>query len=75
LQENLVESINREAAPISKVTGKDGRRRAGFPLSDGHGVEINNPWNRGITARLWIGDLEQRLRREIVFGAHFHLNP
>jgi len=31
-------------------------------------IEINDPWNRGITARLYIGDLEQRLRQEIVLG-------
>ena len=31
-------------------------------------VEINDPWNRGIIARLYIGDLEQRLRQEIVLG-------
>ena len=31
-------------------------------------VAINDPWNRGITARLYIGDLEQRLRQEIVLG-------
>jgi starch phosphorylase len=31
-------------------------------------VEINDPWNIGITARLYIGDLEQRLCQEIVLG-------
>ena len=31
-------------------------------------IEINEPWNRGITARLYTGDLEQRLRQEIVLG-------
>jgi len=85
-QENLVESINREAAPISKVMGKDGRQLV--PLTDppihiavwkvavgrvslylmDTDVEINDPWNRGITARLYIGDIEQRLRQEIVLG-------
>jgi starch phosphorylase len=88
-QENLVESINREAAPISKVMGKDGRQLVvKVPLTDppihvavwkvavgrvslylmDTDVEINDPWNRGITARLYIGDLEQRLRQEIVLG-------
>jgi starch phosphorylase len=88
-QENLVESINREAAPISKVMDKDGRQLVvKVPLADppihvavwkvavGHvllylmdtDVDINDPWNRGITARLYIGDLEQRLRQEIVLG-------
>ena len=88
-QENLVESINREAAPISKVLGKNGRQLVvRVPLTDppihvavwkvsvgrvplylmDTDVEINDPWNRGITARLYIGDLEQRLRQEIVLG-------
>jgi glycogen phosphorylase len=31
-------------------------------------LPINDPWNRGISARLYIGDLEQRLRQEIVLG-------
>jgi starch phosphorylase len=31
-------------------------------------IEINDPWNRGISAHLYIGDTEQRLRQEIVLG-------
>ncbi len=31
-------------------------------------IEMNDPWNRGISARLYIGDSEQRLRQEIVLG-------
>lgn len=31
-------------------------------------LEINDPWNREISARLYIGDTEQRLRQEIVLG-------
>ena len=31
-------------------------------------IEINDPWNRGISARLYTGELEQRLRQEIVLG-------
>jgi len=31
-------------------------------------IEINDPWNRQISARLYIGDVEQRLRQEIVLG-------
>jgi starch phosphorylase len=27
-------------------------------------IEVNDPWNRGISARLYIGDAEQRLRQE-----------
>jgi glycogen phosphorylase len=88
-QENIIEPINREAAPISKVMDKDGRQRiVKVPLTDppihvavwkvavgrvalyllDTDIEINDPWNRGITARLYIGDLEQRLRQEIVLG-------
>ncbi len=31
-------------------------------------IEINEPWNRGISARLYTGDIELRLRQEIVLG-------
>ena len=31
-------------------------------------IEKNDPWNRGISARLYAGDPEQRLRQEIVLG-------
>jgi starch phosphorylase len=31
-------------------------------------IEQNDPWNRSITARLYYGQLEQRLRQEIVLG-------
>ncbi len=31
-------------------------------------IEINDPWNRTISARLYTGDIEQRLRQEIVLG-------
>ncbi len=31
-------------------------------------IEVNDPWNRGISAHLYIGDLHQRLRQEIVLG-------
>jgi starch phosphorylase len=31
-------------------------------------MEINDPWNRSISARLYAGDIEQRLRQEIVLG-------
>ncbi len=31
-------------------------------------IDQNDPWNRSISARLYIGDLEQRLRQEIVLG-------
>ncbi len=31
-------------------------------------IEMNDPWNRGISARLYVGDAEQRLRQEIALG-------
>ena len=31
-------------------------------------IEQNDPWNRSISARLYSGDMEQRLRQEIVLG-------
>jgi starch phosphorylase len=31
-------------------------------------IEANDPWNRKISSHLYIGDIEQRLRQEIVLG-------
>ncbi|MEC4677002.1 MAG: alpha-glucan family phosphorylase [Nitrospirota bacterium] len=31
-------------------------------------IDLNDPWNRLISAHLYIGDIEQRLRQEIVLG-------
>lgn len=31
-------------------------------------IDQNDPWNRGISARLYIGDVEQRLRQQMVLG-------
>ena len=31
-------------------------------------IELNDPWNRRISSQLYIGDIEQRLRQEIVLG-------
>lgn len=31
-------------------------------------IEENDPWNRGISARLYAGEIEQRLRQSIVLG-------
>jgi starch phosphorylase len=31
-------------------------------------IEINDPWNRRVSQRLYISDIEQRLRQEIVLG-------
>jgi len=35
-------------------------------------IEANDPWNREITAHLYTGDREQRLRQEIVLGLGGH---
>jgi starch phosphorylase len=31
-------------------------------------IDLNDPWNRAISSRLYTGDVEQRLRQEIVLG-------
>ncbi len=31
-------------------------------------IEINDPWNRRISAHLYISDIEQRLRQEMILG-------
>jgi starch phosphorylase len=31
-------------------------------------IDINDPWNRAMSLHLYIGDIEQRLRQEIVLG-------
>ncbi|HMK59566.1 MAG TPA: alpha-glucan family phosphorylase, partial [Dissulfurispiraceae bacterium] len=31
-------------------------------------IDMNDPWNRSISAHLYAGDIEQRLRQEIVLG-------
>ncbi|MCM2285176.1 MAG: alpha-glucan family phosphorylase [Desulfobacula sp.] len=88
-QENFVESINRDAAPISRVMDTAGQQMViRVPLTDppihvavwkvdvgqvplylmDTELEINDPWNRTITARLYTGDMEQRLRQEIILG-------
>ncbi len=88
-QENIKFTLDREAAPISRVVDD-----AGLPLvvqvpiieppiyvavwkvSVGRvplylldtDIDENDPWNREICARLYSGDLEQRLRQSIVLG-------
>jgi len=88
-QENITETLEREAAPISRVLNQDGSQlivkiplieppihvavwrvsvgRVSLFLMDTD-IEMNDPWNRTISARLYTGDLEQRLRQEIVLG-------
>jgi starch phosphorylase len=88
-QENIIDSLDRDAAPISRVLAEDGNQlvvkvplieppihvalwkvavgRVSLYLMDTD-IETNEPWNREISARLYIGDIEQRLRQEIVLG-------
>jgi len=88
-QDNISETLEREAAPISRVLNPDGNQlivkipliepniqvavwqvsvgRVSLYLMDTD-IEMNDPWNRTISARLYTGDLEQRLRQEIVLG-------
>ena len=88
-QENLDETLDRDAASISRVLDEKGRQvvvkvpfiepavfvavwkiavgRVPLYLMDTD-MEINDPWNRGISSRLYTGDIEQRLRQEIVLG-------
>lgn len=88
-QENFIEPVNREAAPISKVMSKQGTQLViKVPLTDppvhvavwkvavgrvslylmDTDIELNDPWNKEISARLYTGDMELRLRQEIVLG-------
>ncbi|MBU0483193.1 MAG: alpha-glucan family phosphorylase [Proteobacteria bacterium] len=53
--------------PIHVAVWKVGVGRVSLYLLDTD-IEENDPWNRGISARLYVGDLEQRLRQEIVLG-------
>jgi starch phosphorylase len=88
-QEGSHETIDRDAAPLTRVLEKNGEQlvvkvplieptlfvavwrvavgRVNLYLMDAD-IEMNDPWNRGISARLYIGDVEQRLRQEIVLG-------
>lgn len=88
-QENLDQTLDREAAAICKVLDKNGEQlivkipfiepaihvavwkvavgRISLYLLDTD-IEVNDPWNRTISARLYAGDVEQRLRQEIVLG-------
>jgi starch phosphorylase len=53
--------------PIFVTVWKVGVGRVPLYLLDTD-IEENDPWNRGISARLYSGDLELRLRQEIVLG-------
>ena len=53
--------------PISVAVWKIAVGRINLYLMDTD-IAINDPWNRDICSRLYIGDKEQRLRQEIVLG-------
>jgi starch phosphorylase len=88
-QDSMNEKVDRDAASISRVVGRDGSwlqvrvplieppihvgvwkvavGRTSLYLLDTD-IDGNDPWNREISARLYVGDIEQRLRQEIVLG-------
>jgi starch phosphorylase len=88
-QENLDETLDRDAASISRVLDEKGDHmvvkvpffeppifvavwkiavgRVPLYLMDTD-IEINDPWNRRMAEHLYTGDIEQRLRQEIVLG-------
>lgn len=53
--------------PINVAVWKVSVGRVSLYLLDTD-IELNTPWNRSISAHLYIGDIEQRLRQEIVLG-------
>lgn len=88
-QENMDQSLDRDAAPINRVLDSSGKQLVvKVPLIDppihvavwwvavgrvllyllDTDIDANDPWNRMISAHLYVGDLEQRLRQEIVLG-------
>ncbi|MDY6855053.1 MAG: alpha-glucan family phosphorylase [Thermodesulfobacteriota bacterium] len=88
-QESIDQSLDREAASISRVLDTDGGQLiVKAPLIEppihvavwkvdvglislylmDTDIEINDPWNREISARLYTGDMEQRLRQEMILG-------
>jgi len=88
-QENLDQTLEREAASIYRVLDASGKQwqvkvpviepsiyvsvwkvdvgRVELFLLDTD-IEANDPWNRSISSRLYSGDIEHRLRQEIVLG-------
>jgi starch phosphorylase len=53
--------------PVHVAVWKVGVGRVPLYLMDTD-IDMNDPWNRGISARLYTGDIEHRLRQEIVLG-------
>ena len=88
-QESVDQSLDRDAASISRVLNEHGEQVVvKVPLTDppvhvavwkvdvgkvplylmDTDIEINDPLTRVISARLYTGDKEQRLRQEIILG-------
>ncbi len=65
--EQVVVTVPFIEPPIHVAVWKVSVGRAPLYLMDTD-IETNDPWNRGISARLYTGDIEQRLRQEIVLG-------
>ena len=66
-EQQLVVRVPLSDPPIHVAVWKVSVGRVSLYLMDTD-IEINDPGIRGISARLYIGDLEQRLRQEIVLG-------
>ena len=65
--EQLVVKVPFIEPPIYVAVWKVAVGRVSLYLMDTD-IEKNDPWNRVISAHLYIGDIEQRLRQEIVLG-------
>ena len=65
--EQLVVRVPLTAPPIYVAVWRIAVGRVSLYLMDTD-IEVNDPWNRGIPARLYTGDVEQRLRQEIILG-------
>ncbi len=65
--EQLVVKVPLIEPPIHVAVWKVCVGRVNLYLMDTD-IEMNDPWNREISARLYSGDIEQRLRQEIVLG-------
>ncbi len=88
-QKNVAEILDRDAAPVLRVLGDDGKQlvvqvplieppiyvavwkvqvgRVPLYLLDTH-IDENHPENRSISHRLYLKELECRLRQELVLG-------
>jgi starch phosphorylase len=65
--EQLVVRVPFIEPPVSVAVWKVAVGRINLYLMDTD-IEANDPWSRGISSHLYLGDMEQRLRQEIVLG-------